>query len=166
MSQTTALFRPLYLQLELTLFSAGNLGIPAFRKPQGTHQLQHTSYLTFHYNSLHQPPRMPSTDRAFRPPRCWVLKGQSMDRTLPFLFHFMPPKTTDNSKTFPRVRARYTNCRQPTGTALTLKNTCTYWLKIRKLFEFLQLSNTDYHHRPIPVTCPTWTCSPFLCARR
>lgn len=166
MSQTTALFRPLYPQLELTLFSAGNLGIPAFRKPQRhspalTHILPHLPL------QLSTPAPQDALDRQGLPSSTLLgSEGQSMDRTLPFLFHFMPPETTDNSEIFPRVRARYTNCRQPPGTALTLKNTWTYWLKIRKLFAFLQLSNTDYHHRPVPVTCPTWTCSLFLCARR
>lgn len=132
--------------------NAGNPGIPAFRAPK-TLSSSSTAHLP---SQLSTPAPQDALDRqGLCRPRRWVLKvspeiGHLHSRSIsPHPTLQITAKPLPGDSPIHQLSAVH-------RTAFSLKNAWTYWLKIKKLFEFLQLSNSDYCHCPILVTCSTW----------
>lgn len=158
----------------LILCSTANLRIPAFREPQKHSQLQHPFYLP--PPLLTHFPKGALQDALASWPHLSTHSSAGTDRLLcaPWWaghFHFC----TILSHLKPRIIVKSV-LGWDSGTPVvgSPQNCCDvneylYWLKIEKLFKFLQMSNADYHHCSVPVTCSMHThllapvCREIIC---
>lgn len=141
-----------------------DVGISAFRQPQRHPPawVPSTSHLTIPHNSLNWLSRTP-----------WpVVLGQTGLSVLHavgcygsrrighsyFCSILSPVRPEITAKSFLGWEPRILIVSSPQD-SLYIKESWP-WLKIKKLFQFLQMSKADYQRHPVPVTCPTSTCLP------